>query len=84
MRGMAQLLSPVCAEALKFQNPLLSMCSISSCRTVAKIRTTWTVDGGGGGGKRRGSGRLRVATEGSASTEAIAEDYYAVLGLVTF
>ncbi|KAG2717648.1 hypothetical protein I3760_03G186100 [Carya illinoinensis] len=77
---MAQLLSPVCAESLKFQNPLLNICSLSSWRMLERIRTPWNVVGRGA--KRRGTGRLRVATDGSASTGAVADDYYAVLGLL--
>lgn len=49
---------------------------------LSKITTPWTVLGRGA--KRRGSGRVRVATDDSASTNAVAEDYYAVLGLVIF
>lgn len=79
---MAQLLSPVCTESLKFQNPLLNVGSLSSWRMLERIRTPWTVVGRGA--KRRSTVRLRVATDGSASTEAVAEDYYAVLGLVIF
>ncbi|XP_059452665.1 chaperone protein dnaJ C76, chloroplastic-like isoform X1 [Corylus avellana] len=77
---MAQLLSPVCTEALKFQNPLFNLCSRSSWGMLSKITTPWTVLGRGA--KRRGSGRVRVATEGSPSTQSIAEDYYGVLGLL--
>lgn len=36
----------------------------------------------GHGGKRRGFGKLRVATEDPAFSSAFADDYYAVLGLV--
>jgi hypothetical protein len=50
---------------------------------LSKTTTPWTVLGRGA--KRRRSGRVRVATEDSLpSTEAAAEDYYAVLGLVMF
>ena len=78
---MAQLLSPVCTEALKFQNPL--SCSRSSWGMLTKIRNPSTVEVGRGA-KRRGcgSGRVRVATDNSASTKADADDYYEVLGLV--
>ncbi|XP_062153077.1 chaperone protein dnaJ C76, chloroplastic isoform X2 [Alnus glutinosa] len=78
---MAQLLSPVCTDALKFQNPVFNMCSRSSRGMLSKTTTPWTVLGRGA--KRRRSGRVRVATEDSLpSTEAAAEDYYAVLGLL--
>jgi hypothetical protein len=79
---MAQLLSPVCTEALNFQNPLFNLCSRSSWGMLSKITTPWTVLGRGA--KRRGSGRVRVASEDSPSTQSVAEDYYAVLGLVMF
>ncbi|KAA8526258.1 hypothetical protein F0562_008539 [Nyssa sinensis] len=36
----------------------------------------------GHGGRRRGFGRVRVATNNSAQSEATADDYYAVLGLL--
>uniref|UniRef100_A0A2N9HAD7 Uncharacterized protein n=1 Tax=Fagus sylvatica TaxID=28930 RepID=A0A2N9HAD7_FAGSY len=77
---MAQLLSPVCTEALKFQNPL--SCSRSSWGMLTKIRNPSTVEVGRGA-KRRGcgSGRVKVATDNSASTKADADDYYEVLGL---
>ena len=80
---MAQLLSPVCTEALKFQNPLLlnTTCSRSSWSILEKIRTPWTVVGGAAK-RRRGCGRVRVATDNSASTNSVADDYYEVLGLV--
>ncbi|KAF3961776.1 hypothetical protein CMV_013635 [Castanea mollissima] len=80
---MAQLLSPVCTEALKFQNPLLlnTTCSRSSWSILEKIRTPWTVVGGAAK-RRRGCGRVRVATDNSASTNSVADDYYEVLGLL--
>ena len=80
---MAQLLSPVCTEALKFQNPLLlnTTCSRSSWSILEKIRTPWAVVGGAAK-RRRGCGRVRVATDNSASTNSVADDYYEVLGLV--
>ena len=80
---MAKLLSPVCTEVLKFQNPLLlnTTCSRSSWSILEKIRTPWTVVGGAAK-RRRGCGRVRVATDNSASTNSVADDYYEVLGLV--
>ncbi|XP_050248630.1 chaperone protein dnaJ C76, chloroplastic isoform X2 [Quercus robur] len=80
---MAKLLSPVCTEVLKFQNPLLlnTTCSRSSWSILEKIRTPWTVVGGAAK-RRRGCGRVRVATDNSASTNSVADDYYEVLGLL--
>ena len=37
---------------------------------------------GGAAKRRRGCGRVRVATDNSASTNSVADDYYEVLGLV--
>ncbi|TQE05535.1 hypothetical protein C1H46_008870 [Malus baccata] len=82
---MAQLLSPspVFTEALKFQNPLPNGCSRTPWRMLAKPSSSLTSIGGHGGGgrRRRGLGRLGVATDGSPSTDAVADDYYSVLGL---
>ncbi len=52
---------------------------------LTKIRNPSTVEVGRGA-KRRGcgSGRVKVATDNSASTKADADDYYEVLGLVIF
>ncbi|XP_022147843.1 chaperone protein dnaJ C76, chloroplastic [Momordica charantia] len=76
---MVQLLSPVCTETIKLQNPILGSCPRSSWRSFAK-------SGGSSGAIGRGVGRrnsrLRIAARVSASTEAVADDYYAVLGLL--
>ncbi|KAK0589338.1 hypothetical protein LWI29_012880 [Acer saccharum] len=80
----AQLLTPVCTDALKLQNPLLfsSLSSRSgSWRSLPKPSSNWSLLGHGGK-RRSGSGRLRVAAEDSASTATIADDYYGVLGLL--
>lgn len=37
---------------------------------------------GGTAKRRRGCGRVRVATDNSTSTNSVADDYYEVLGLV--
>ncbi|KAB2612632.1 hypothetical protein D8674_034948 [Pyrus ussuriensis x Pyrus communis] len=83
---MAQLPSPspVFTEALKLQNPLPNGCSRTPWRMLAKPSSSLTSMGGHGGGgrRRRGLGRLRVATDGSPSTDAVADDYYSVLGLL--
>ncbi|KAG6589243.1 Chaperone protein dnaJ C76, chloroplastic [Cucurbita argyrosperma subsp. argyrosperma] len=72
---MAQLLSPVCAEAIKVQPPFLS-----PWRSLAKSTGSFGKIGRGAG--RRNCGSLKVAARDSAATEAIADDYYAVLGLL--
>ncbi|KAF7833865.1 chaperone protein dnaJ C76, chloroplastic-like [Senna tora] len=78
---MAHLLSPVYTEALKVHNPLLNLCSRSSWRILTKTSGPWKF--GNRGGKRRGFGRVKVAAEDPTSvTDAIADDYYAVLGLL--
>ncbi|KAJ7948458.1 Chaperone protein dnaJ [Quillaja saponaria] len=79
---MAQLLSPVCTEALKLHNPLLNLCPISPWRMLAKTTNPWTLMSHAGG-KRRGCVRARVAAEDfTSSVDTIADDYYAVLGLL--
>ncbi|KAL5573790.1 hypothetical protein UlMin_023387 [Ulmus minor] len=77
---MAQLLSPLCAEALKFQNPLVNSCSRTPCRVLA--RTSGSVSFMGHAGRRKGFGRVKAAANDSASTNAVADDYYEVLGLL--
>ncbi|KAL6329061.1 hypothetical protein AAG906_007351 [Vitis piasezkii] len=70
---MAQLLSPVCTDSLKFQNPLHNF---SSRSPYPKPTRGWT---NLAHSSRR---RFRVAAAGQASSEAVAEDYYTVLGLL--
>ncbi|XP_007048743.2 PREDICTED: chaperone protein dnaJ 16 [Theobroma cacao] len=77
---MAQLLSPVCTDALKLHNPYLNMCKRGSWKAMAKSGASWSVMGHGG--KRRGCGRVKVATGNSAYTDSLADDYYTVLGLL--
>ncbi|XP_020237150.1 chaperone protein dnaJ C76, chloroplastic [Cajanus cajan] len=78
---MAQLLSPVCMEAVNIHNPLLNLCSKNSWRMMVKAASPCTFVTHSG--KRRGCGRVRVTAEDSVSpTEAVADDYYAVLGLL--
>ncbi|KAI4322796.1 hypothetical protein L6164_022457 [Bauhinia variegata] len=77
---MAQLLFPVYTEAFKVQNPSLNLFSRNQWRILAKTSSPWTFSTHGG--KRRGCVRARVATENSTSADDIADDYYAVLGLV--
>lgn len=75
---MAQLLSSVCTDTLKFQNPYQILCP----RNRFTILGRSSVNLSSNGGKRKGVGRIRVASQGSASYEDIADDYYSVLGLV--
>ncbi|CAJ1956730.1 unnamed protein product [Sphenostylis stenocarpa] len=78
---MAQLLSPVCVEALKIHYPSLNLCSRSSWRMLVKTSSPCSLLTHSG--KRRGCGRVRVTAEDSVSpTDSIADDYYAVLGLL--
>lgn len=77
---MAQLLSPVCTDTLKFQNPVNSFCSRNIYSRVAKKSVKWSSYRG----RRKNSGRIRVASQDSVSNRDIADDYYAVLGLVIF
>lgn len=77
----AQLLTPVCIDVLKLQNPSLnSFSSRSSWRLLANNTSSLSLMGHSS--KRRICGRARVTAEDSASTDAIADDYYAVLGLL--
>ncbi|XP_008228978.1 PREDICTED: dnaJ homolog subfamily C member 4 [Prunus mume] len=76
-----QLLSPGFSEALKFQNPLPNGCSRSPRRMLVKTSSSLSLMGHGGR-RPRGFGRVRVATGGSPSTDAVADDYYSVLGLL--
>lgn len=83
---MAQLLSPVCTDLLKFQNSLLSSRS-SASRFSAKTSggaSSWCSPAYAGRRRSGAIARLRVATEdaSSLSTGDVADDYYAVLGLV--
>ncbi|KAH6788863.1 DNAJ heat shock N-terminal domain-containing protein [Perilla frutescens var. frutescens] len=75
---MAQLLSPVCTDTLKFQNPLNSFCPRNRCPVIGKNGVRWSSYGG----RRRGIGRIRAASQESASYEGVADDFYAVLGLL--
>ncbi|KAJ6680329.1 DNAJ HEAT SHOCK AMINO-TERMINAL DOMAIN PROTEIN, partial [Salix purpurea] len=70
---MAQLISPVCTDALKIKKPSNFFNTSSRGKT-----TSWSVLNS----KRRDLGRVRVATDSSASSDAVADDYYAVLGLL--
>ncbi|PIN22892.1 Molecular chaperone (DnaJ superfamily) [Handroanthus impetiginosus] len=76
---MAQLLSPVCTDTLKFQNPLQSFSPRNRFPILGKNSVSWS----GHGGRRKSVGRMRAAYKESAPAyEEIADDYYAVLGLL--
>ncbi|KAG5545064.1 hypothetical protein RHGRI_017510 [Rhododendron griersonianum] len=77
---MGQLLYPVCTDALRFQNPFQNLCSRSRWRMLASTSVGWGMTGHGG--RRKGFGRVRVATGDSRTSEAVADDYYSVLGLL--
>ncbi|XP_047308818.1 chaperone protein dnaJ C76, chloroplastic [Impatiens glandulifera] len=74
---MAQILSPVCTDALKFQNPWRRrLCStILTNRNKNNMIGTYT-------NRRRAPSKLRVAVENFPLSDEIADDYYAVLGLL--
>ncbi|CAA2998584.1 chaperone dnaJ C76, chloroplastic-like isoform X1 [Olea europaea subsp. europaea] len=71
---MAQLLSPVCTNTLKFKFPVQGFCSRNR---LPLFRVNWS-----GHGRRKKLGRVRVASQYSESYEEIADDYYSVLGLL--
>ncbi|KAL2496974.1 DNAJ heat shock N-terminal domain-containing protein [Forsythia ovata] len=73
---MAQLLSPVCTNTLKFQYPVQSFCSRNRC---SMFGVNWSSHGR----RRITFGRVRVASQYSKSHEDIADDYYSVLGLLS-
>ncbi|XP_022862208.1 chaperone protein dnaJ C76, chloroplastic-like isoform X2 [Olea europaea var. sylvestris] len=71
---MAQLLSPVCTNTLKFKFPVQGF---SSRNRLPLFRVNWSNHG-----RRKKLGRVRVASQYSESYEEIADDYYSVLGLL--
>lgn len=80
---MAQLLTPLYPEALKIHNS--SLCTRSSWQMLQQKTAVSPWRFATPSCKRRGFGRVRVATEQesfSTSDSVGAEDYYAVLGLV--
>jgi len=81
---MAKLLSPVYTEPLKLHNPSQKFCSRSSWRLLPK--TANHMNSVKHNGKRRGCGRVRVAAEEKSfsTSDTVADDYYAVLGLVMY
>ncbi|GAB4824861.1 hypothetical protein Ancab_007729 [Ancistrocladus abbreviatus] len=80
---MAQLLAPVCTDALKLQNPAQKIYSRSRWSLYGTRRASWTVVGhGGGGGRKRRCCVVKVARGDSWSSEEVVDDYYSVLGLL--
>ncbi|KAE8701075.1 chaperone protein DnaJ-like isoform X2 [Hibiscus syriacus] len=77
IRAMARLLSPVCTNAVKLHNPSLNMSRRSSWKAMPKPGASCTSMG-----LRRGCGRLKVTSVNTASTDSLADDYYALLGLL--
>ncbi|XP_022634408.1 chaperone protein dnaJ C76, chloroplastic isoform X2 [Vigna radiata var. radiata] len=79
---MANLLSPVYTEPLKLHNPSQKFCSRSSWGMLPKTATH--MNSVTHNGKRRGCGRVRVAAEEKSfsTSDTVADDYYAVLGLL--
>ncbi|KAI3765397.1 hypothetical protein L2E82_15430 [Cichorium intybus] len=81
---MAQLLSPVCTDPIKFQNGISSLCPPSNRWSMLATNNSTRWNGiGHGEGRRRRFSRIKVATDSSPySSDAVADDYYAVLGLL--
>ncbi|XP_027127374.1 uncharacterized protein LOC113753105 [Coffea eugenioides] len=85
---MAQLLSPVCTDALKFQNPSPSFSSRKQWSILGKKymsnlpKMKYYMSWSPIARRRQGVGRLRVATADPSLSEDFADDYYAVLGLL--
>lgn len=79
---MAQILSSMRTDSLKLHIPILNLSSRSPCRVFSGTSSIISSSMIGGGAKKRASARARVTTEDPGSVDAIADDYYAVLGLV--
>lgn len=69
---MAPMLSPVCTDALKFQSPF----SCNRWRRLARPRPTTSISG------RRQVCKIKATANDYPAQEAVADDYYAVLGLL--
>lgn len=80
---MARLLTPVCTDRFKLQNPVQNFDVSSGWGVHPTRRQQWSVNFSHGGGKRRrGCGRVKAVADDSAKREDdVADDYYAVLGL---
>lgn len=80
---MAQLLSPVCTDSLKLRNPFQCFYSTSKWPILGNNFSSNNQNLSLMGRKRGGLGRIKVAYQDSAAaSEDIADDYYAVLGLL--
>ncbi|OWM78727.1 hypothetical protein CDL15_Pgr002898 [Punica granatum] len=79
---MAQIMSPVCTEALKLQTPASNLNSRSPCRVFSRTSSISSLSMIGRCASRRASMRVRVATGDPGSVDSVADDYYAVLGLL--
>lgn len=77
---MAQVLSSLCPDSTKFQNPLRNSCSVTSWRTLLKPHNTSTLPCHSR--RRRGCGRIKAVAGELSPAEDIADDYYAVLGVL--
>lgn len=77
---MAQLLSSVYADSVKFENPLHTSCSVSPWRTLVKPNTPWMLSCGSS--RRWGCGRIKAVASELGPAEDIADDYYALLGVL--
>lgn len=79
---MAQLLTPVCADPFKLQNPVHNFNAYSrrsSWSVHSTRRYKWRVTGQN---RRRGLTRVKaVADDSTGLVDEFADDYYAVLGL---
>eukprot|EP00268_Persea_americana_P010608 TRINITY_DN1431_c1_g3_i3.p1 TRINITY_DN1431_c1_g3~~TRINITY_DN1431_c1_g3_i3.p1 ORF type:complete len:330 (+),score=53.87 TRINITY_DN1431_c1_g3_i3:422-1411(+) len=69
---MAPMLSPVCTDAFKFQSPF----SCNRWRRLARPRPTTSISG------RRRDCKIKATANDYPAREAVADDYYGVLGLL--
>lgn len=83
---MAQLLSPVCTDSLKLQNPIHCFNSRSKFPVLGNSNFSYNNQNWSSMGRKRGGlGRIKVTYQDSAAaSEDIVDDFYAVLGLVIF
>ncbi|PHT43549.1 hypothetical protein CQW23_17574 [Capsicum baccatum] len=81
---MAQLLSPVCTDSLKLQNPIHCFNSRSKFPVLGNSSFSYNNQNWSSMGRKRGGlGRIKVTYQDSAAaSEDIVDDFYAVLGLL--
>ncbi|CAH9135509.1 unnamed protein product [Cuscuta epithymum] len=77
---MAQLLSPVRADSIKLQSHVPNSLTGSKRPTLDSTKSRSVRSHGGS--RWRGFGSIRVAYQDPAAAEDLADDYYAVLGLL--